>query len=127
MNTIRNLEFIWDLFVPLQTKKFIERYIVQLASHLPNFETLIFRQMNRIELILTDKNIYQREKELQKVIPSAILHVQELKSTNNSFTDHYSTKTMRKIHAKNEFDRDRYRASEVVSLTIRMVNKTYFI
>lgn len=116
VKTIRQLEFI-NSCEPLQLENKFERYVIQLASNLPNLEVVMFQTEYQIELILTDKNIHQIEQDLQKVIQSETLHMHELNSSNNKFTDHYSTKT-RLFPAsldKREFISD-------VSLIIRKVN-----
>lgn len=70
--------------------KFDENYFIKLASNLPHLKAVLFERECQIELILTDKIIHQIEKDLQKIIPSVNLHIQELKSSKNTFKDHYT-------------------------------------
>lgn len=119
LKTIRKLEFIRNTYGRLQLESmFNERYVLQLVSNLPNLETFVIQRKYRIELILTHKNIHHIEKKLQKIIPSATLHIYKLKGRNNTFTDHYSTKTM--------VFPDGLDINEI-SLTIREVNKIFLI
>lgn len=75
------------------------RHFLQLASNLPNLEAMMFRTSCQIEVILTDKNIHHIEKDLHELNRSITLHIRELKSTNNTFTNQILfEKTVLSVH-----------------------------